>query len=501
MQTSYPLDSLPSSLRDYVDVCVHSGTPVEVAVPFAITSISLLALADCEIETWGGETIPPSINFVLVSESGVGKSFMRKRAFKGHKDADAASYKAWRALRTENALKRRKNTPIPPEEEATSVAPISVQDDATNEALIEALAGGRYAQAYVDDEGYRWSDGWSMNESNRAKAMAEYNKIYDGEPIWRRRASGADHYAHRPRLSLLVAAQGDEFLTVLLDAKVSGGFAARALYFREDDEPERMPLSDAQQHVINNFTTRVYTHRLRQDQYAHLAVSRDKEMLSLSLSPAQVRAFFKVDKVWRSLAKGTSDPIMRSVLKRRTDRVLRLAALFALADYYLSGPLPKTPDQQIDQSLLLDDTPDDGEAPLDPIFDVNLAPTIPALVIGDAHLTGAQKIVEWHDSVLEMMLGTNAGSRASKAAAQVRKFLIAAEKDPKDYHKIRRDDFGDAEKATIPWGKVKMSVSPLHRSKDEKFVLEVKNYIIEAGWVSDLGSGRIALEPELWEED
>lgn len=204
----YPLDALPSPIREAVDeVNAFCQTPVSLAASSALSAISLAGQGLASVRRAEGLEGPASLYLLTIAESGERKTTVDDKFFAPIREFEsdeaervrpafaeyAAEVRTWEAkvkgveTRLQQATKR--GQPIAADEEQLRTLELSkpiaptyprmLYTDATPEALSKGLSG--YPSAGVfSAEGGAVLGGCGMSRDSQMRTLALYNAAWDG---------------------------------------------------------------------------------------------------------------------------------------------------------------------------------------------------------------------------------------------------------------------------------------------------------------------------------
>lgn len=238
--TPYPLDALPSKMRDAVVAIVEQVmVPTAIAGQCAIGAVT--HLTQTRVNAWhpygkpGGA--PCSLFMLSLFDSGEGKSSARELAFKTIDEAEKEARVRYRqvcagieAMAAGMKSKAREEflaaNPLPPD-------PKTQYRDATFEPLVGAFLRGTSAATWDTDEGGQMLGGYALKADNVAATLGGLTTGYSSGDFERTRSLGNSEgsgVAHNRRLGIHLMAQAVTVEGALRNPLFVGqGFLARFL--------------------------------------------------------------------------------------------------------------------------------------------------------------------------------------------------------------------------------------------------------------------------------
>lgn len=201
---SFPMDALPAVLGDYGRV-VHRCTQA----PDAIVGNSLLAAASLAVQPYAnvvlpyGASVPASLYFVSVAESGERKSAVDRLALHAHAVFEKGKSDEQReAIEQHNRLeKKAKETATMPRES------VFLASDPTVEGLCKLLHAGLPSIGVFSAEGGRFLGGHGMSDETALRTAAGLSLFWDGAPVDRVRSGDGASKLFGRRVALHLMAQ------------------------------------------------------------------------------------------------------------------------------------------------------------------------------------------------------------------------------------------------------------------------------------------------------
>lgn len=200
----FPMDDLPAVLAEYgrvIQRCTQA--------PDAIVGNSLLAAASLAVQPYAnvmlpyGASVPLSLYFVTVAESGERKSAVDRLALHAHAMFEKRKSDEQReAIEQHNRLDKK-------EKEKSSIPRESVflTSDPTVEGLCKLLHGGLPSIGVFSAEGGRFLGGHGMTEETALRTAAGLSLFWDGAPVDRVRSGDGASKLFGRRVALHLMAQ------------------------------------------------------------------------------------------------------------------------------------------------------------------------------------------------------------------------------------------------------------------------------------------------------
>lgn len=420
-QRAYPLDGFSDDLHAAITAIVDSAAcSVPTAAVALLGSLNVIVQTDYDCETLEpGVLKPTSLYLMALSESGWRKSSAYRKAFSSNIEADTRAYgQHQRALAATGERKSAGKAGDKPDGDAGSdgaaaegsfiddrklrkVSPIAMRSDATIEAFIKRLDGGRWAQALVSDDASEQLGNWSGRGDQRGRTMGKLQRAWDGERLGSDRVTDGGlelHIAGR-RVSITWFTQGDPGRDWLLCPVAALGFTPRTLVAQDDARPDRLLLDAAQErdclNRVRDFTDVIAQVRRRQDKDCEYVPDDDDagKRSVARLSPearAMLNDFHTEAEQIGDKARASGNLHVAGFWERAAEQSARLAANFAVWRWWSSGVVSAG-----DVTVDLDDV-----------------------------LLGCN-LVNWHGYELERVASVNSATELAKAAEQLSATIAA----------------------------------------------------------------------------
>ena len=247
----YPLEVLPSVLKDAAEVIIEA-----VQAPVAIVGSSLLAASSLAVQAHAnvimmdGRTIPLSLFMATFGESGERKTAVDDLALASHHkrekvlrqkyeeemeyfrlDQDAWKKSREEALRKKGGIIEKRTAledlgPEPPH----PLNPILMVGEPTYEGLVKHLDNGWPSIGVFSDEGGRFAGGNGWNNENQIKTASGLSEMWQGKPISRMRSGDGSLVLYGRRVALHLMLQPSLMPLLMGSDQLAGqGFLARLL--------------------------------------------------------------------------------------------------------------------------------------------------------------------------------------------------------------------------------------------------------------------------------
>jgi hypothetical protein len=224
--TDFPIEALSPTIRGAIEA-IHDivKLPVAAAAQSVLSAAALVCQCRFNVELPTRQTVPTSLFFFTVAQSGDRKTTSDRHALKpiadfekrmkdeqhireaayeidkGAYDAALTSAKRKGTSRSDkaDAIRDCGSPPVKPP------AGIMITDEATVPGLQKLFAEAMPSLGLFSDDGASWLSGYSMQEEQQAGTGASLSHLWDGKPVKRVRATGFElHYGRRLSLHLMV---------------------------------------------------------------------------------------------------------------------------------------------------------------------------------------------------------------------------------------------------------------------------------------------------------
>lgn len=339
----FPIGFVPGRIGAFVVAAEQRGIPAHVAHAYAVTAIGLLAAHDYDVQLLSLQTAPPMLSFAPLTSSGGRKSTGLRFAMAGHERADDKIAARWEEAKQAAAVVDEGDGTKGPA--ARQGRPTALQSDATIEASIMGLAHGRQVQAVVTAEANAWYRGWSTGKGRLSASLARFNDLIDGQTVtFQRRNDATNVRVSGRRFSFCGAAQPDAALEMLASREASDGFCARVMY---SESSERVPTTtDEIPPALRGLDEICRLVRERQDAGQELQNYTQPDRLLIPVN-AEVRGLLlEMQAAFEEQADravAAEDPWSAAFYSRGTENVIRLAAVYDVADAYGESPADEAP--------------------------------------------------------------------------------------------------------------------------------------------------------------
>jgi hypothetical protein len=200
----FPMDALPSVLADYGDVIRHC-----VQAPDALVGNSLLAAASLAVQPYSnvtlphGASVPTSLYFISIAQSGERKSAVDRLALHPH-----ALFEKGKSDQQREAIEQRKRLPKAEMEKGEIPREaVFLASDPTIEGLCKLLNGGLPSIGVFSAEGGRFLGGYGMSDDAGLRTAAGFSLLWDGAPLDRVRAGDGASKLYGRRVATHLMAQ------------------------------------------------------------------------------------------------------------------------------------------------------------------------------------------------------------------------------------------------------------------------------------------------------
>lgn len=200
----FPIDAL-GELKGVVSAIAEATqAPIEIAANSVLAVVSLAVQGKVIIRTDHG-SIPPSLFFLTIAESGERKSSVDSAALKPVREHQLQQFAKYRldfasyqhALET---LEKGAPKPAPP------VNPMMINQDFTLDALIKGLIYGNFSQGVFLSEAATFLNGYATQKEMLMRTAALLSDLWSGGVISRQRVTESDYAADR-RLAINMLGQ------------------------------------------------------------------------------------------------------------------------------------------------------------------------------------------------------------------------------------------------------------------------------------------------------
>ncbi|QIN37133.1 DUF3987 domain-containing protein [Legionella longbeachae] len=360
LQNPYPLDALPSIIRDAViEVQSYTKAPIALVAASALSSISLACQTYIDIKRDEKLCGPTGLFMVTIADSGERKStcdnFFTKSIYEyEQKQAEAAKplfkdynakMAAWQAksdgIKAEirKLASKAKDTqqlesslidleyvkPEPPK------VPRLIYSDVTPEALKSNLAMVWPSAGIISSEGGIVFGAHSMNKDTVMRNLATYNQGWDGKGVPTDRRTSESFRAQEVRLTMAVQVQEvtiKEFTSRLGSLARGMGYFARVLFSWPESTQGQRFFTEAPENWphLAKFNQRITEILNSQPPINNGALTPQL----MSLAPLAKLAWIKFhDAIESELSQGGELCDVRDVASKLADNAARLAALFS----------------------------------------------------------------------------------------------------------------------------------------------------------------------------
>ncbi|MFC5460180.1 YfjI family protein [Massilia niabensis] len=200
----FPMDALPPVLADYGHVIRHC-----MQAPDALIGNSLLAAASLAVQPYAnvtlphGASVPTSLFFVSIAESGERKSAVDRLALHPH-----ALFEKVKSDQQREAIEQLKRLPKAEIEKGQIPRDaVFLASDPTIEGLCKLLHSGLPSMGVFSAEGGRFLGGHGMSDDAALRTAAGLSSFWDGAPVDRVRAGDGASKLYNRRLALHLMAQ------------------------------------------------------------------------------------------------------------------------------------------------------------------------------------------------------------------------------------------------------------------------------------------------------
>lgn len=200
----FPIDELPPVLADYGRVVQHCTQ-----APDALVGNSLLAAASLAVQPHAnvvlpyGASVPTSLYFVSVAESGERKSAVDRLALHAHATFEKVKADEAREALEQFARLDKKSR----ETEAIPREAVFLASDPTVEGLCKLLYNGLPSVGVFSAEGGRFLGGHGMSDDMALRTAAGLSLFWDGAPVDRVRSGDGSSKLYGRRVALHLMAQ------------------------------------------------------------------------------------------------------------------------------------------------------------------------------------------------------------------------------------------------------------------------------------------------------
>lgn len=282
-EAEYPITSLPPLIHDAVHaIAEEAQAPIPLVAAAALSAVSLVCQDLIDVDLYPGRSVPCSLFFLTVAESGERKSGVSRRFTKSihsfqsksiekHNDliarysAELDIHKAIEKIIIKEAATRakasrptddlvnkleqlKKNAPTPP-----TYAKL-LYENATPESLRENLASSWNSAGIISDEAE------IVFNSRTFSNLQDYNKLWDGDALTVDRKGTGTQIIEDARLTISLMTQRSTLQNFLgkRGANSRGnGFLARVLFSAPQSKGPKWDIPVHQSHAPHSFNNRI----------------------------------------------------------------------------------------------------------------------------------------------------------------------------------------------------------------------------------------------------
>lgn len=343
-----PLDALGPLKKATLAISTLTQAPPAIAMQSVLAVASLAVQAFADVETLGG-TCPASLFLLTVAKSGERKSACDRYASRAVSEIEARRLREY-ADKCRQFQARKRDDPGDDVVEGAWSAPESTLSlplhpslrlsDATSEGLFQQLDIGAPSVGLLSDEGGQVFGGYAMKRENKTNTGAKLSKLWDGDPIDRRRASSPPVVLNGRRASLHLMMQPGIAADVLGDRSLRDqGLLSRTLVvwpesligtrFVDIENTQTEEIAQAHRDLVS-YDARI-TELLEQDLTVAPGTRQELTPRLLPLSePARrrLRVFYN----WCEAAQAPEGPFadIQGFASKAPEQVSRLAAVMTL---------------------------------------------------------------------------------------------------------------------------------------------------------------------------